>query len=341
MAWDDLISPKKEDSKKEPPSGDYDYLLKFFKVWPNVLPNKRPFHDYLRASGMYYLCPREFVLSYWAAKPGDSTFNLPLNMLADTGTSTHSYIQNRVLGPMGLLWGKWNRIVKGDVIHSHEGFYPDPDEALHAIVRDKPTAYTYAESELFSFRFRIRGHNDGFLDKDRLTFLEENAKLVKTDIVIACKRLHAIAPSFRYKLLEIKTVTDYAFQKLNTSRDISDAYQMQNNIYLSLTGLDSTVFWYVQRDSMKFKMFHYSYNDGWWTDALRKVRIVWNAIKNETLPESAMKCKSVMDKRAKECPHRSECWGKINFKRFVEKAKAEKDRAFLNMADWNGDEFTS
>ena len=110
---------------------------------------------------------------------------------------------------------------------------------------------------------------------------------------------------------------------------------MQAEIYQKMTGVSKTVFWYINRDTMESKLLLYEFTGRWWKDAVRKATIVWRAIRDETLPISAMACHTPKDKRAKECAFRKPCFDEMDFKEYVKigKERAEKEgRKLLNLS---------
>lgn len=328
---DKVIKGLKEDTVK------FASIPNAVKLWMNAWPSQHSNVDIIRASGAYFLCPREFVLNYWQPQPNRS-FDWNAYLKMNTGTFLHEYIQNCILGPMGVLYGKWHKFAENgiEIEETTEGFHPDPERAVHEIVTQKPLTYRYHEYNVWNTKYRMSGHLDGKLDIRRVNLLHKSLPLLKTNPEELCNRLHSTGSGDRFNL-EIKTVSDYQFRKLETEKDIADYYKAQACVYQKLSGIHKTVFWYIERNEMKSKVFVYDFEDGWWRDIQRKATIVWRSIRDETLPESMMACRLPTDKRAQGCAFKQPCWRNIDFKKYVEdgKVRAEKEnRKLLDLSKW-------
>lgn len=309
-------------------------LQKAVSRWQNALPAQETFTDFLRASGLYFTCPREFVLNYWQPRP-NRKFDAKSQFLMGMGTHLHEFIQNAVLGPMGVLKGEWFGTGSGSKVK--DGYHPDPEKAIWEITHQQPLSWAYHERRVWLPQYRIRGHVDGVISIDRVQWLHDNSALFRSDPARACKVLLGIPPGPEC-LLEIKTTGDYQYSKIVTSADIPPYYKMQGVIYQEATGLRQTVFWYVNRDSAGSKVLTYTYEPGWLNDAKRKATAVWEAIRDETLPDIFMPCKSPKDKRAKACVYREPCWARrLDFAKYVADGKAQAalaGRQLLDLSQW-------
>jgi hypothetical protein len=312
-------------------------VTKAVNAWVDSWPNQNSYTDFLRASSLHGVCPREFVFNYWQPKANRS-FDAKSRVLMSIGTHLHSLKQNQVLGPLGILWGTWKYVGSSEALKTHEGFHPDPDEAVWAMVHEKEQKWEYVEPEVWDEKYRIKGHIDGLIDVGRLEWLNSNLPLLKKDPISTCKRLHAMAPTQRM-LFELKTTGSFVFDKLVAPKDIADYYQMQACIYQRLMGVSHTLFWYVNRDTAASKLLLYAYDAGWWRDATRKARIIWESIRDEVLPEALMPCHSPTDKRAKECVHCPVCFGKLDFKKYVESGKERAAKEGRKLLDLRGISF--
>lgn len=289
----------------------------FVKSWPS---GGKKSCDTLRASGIYYECPREFVLRYWQPR-NNSKFDYNSWLYMTTGTTLHALIQNTLLGPTGILKGKW-RSSSGVI---HKGFHPEPVEAIKAWVEKEELLWEYVEPVMFDNLYRIGGHADGIISKSRLKWLIDNRDLVKKDIVKACTHLtHIPSDPSEESLLEIKTTNDYIFKKLDASNPsaISDPYKMQASIYQHKFRYSSTLFWFICRDTMADKLIEYPHEPHWWNFAKSKSKIIFEAIRDETLPTAFSACKLPQDKRAKDCAFKHECFDAgLDFKKYVADGK--------------------
>lgn len=327
------INKERKDAEQLASPDKYTYLADAAKRWVDAWPNQSTHTDYLRASGMYWTCPREFILNYWSPTPNKS-FDYSAQMKMAMGTHLHCYLQNCVLGPMGVLYGFWqNTTDRKD--EAREGFHPDFEKALWEIQHQHPLSWEYVEYNVRDEHYRISGHIDGIVDCDRIAWIHENSKLFTFNPVKWCKRLYDISGDLA--LFELKTTGSYTFDKLNKDSDIPAYYKQQAIIYQKLKGIKRTVFWFVEREDLESKCFFFEYDDGWWSDIKRKANLIWRFIKNEELPDSMMACKTPKDKRAKICVHSTNCWSsRLVFKDFVQKCKlSQPDRKWLDLSEWD------
>src|SRR5690606_23101852 len=109
-------------------------------------------------------CPREFVLNYWQPKP-NKKFDWASQLKMSTGTHLHYFLQNSVLGPMGVLHGTWRKLAGTvDEEDQQQGFHPDPEKAVRDLVDQKPQEWEFVEQSCWDEKYRISGHTDGTLD---------------------------------------------------------------------------------------------------------------------------------------------------------------------------------
>ena len=329
------LDEEKKAEKEVVSAGKFTHLTKAIKQWMSAWPAQSSETDTLRASGMYYVCPREFVFNYWQPVP-NKNFDWISSIRMSLGTYLHSYLQNYVLGPMGVLWGKW--LPRFDAIGDlTEGFHPDPGLSILEIQQQRELSWTYLEKRVWHEQLRISGHMDGQVSAERIAWILDNEKLFKSDPVEACNRLQKIDAN-SLCLLEIKTTGKFQFDSLRSVVDIPDYYKMQACIYQHLSGIKDTVFWYIERDTLDSKTFVYSFERGWWNDAVRKAKVIWQYIKDERLPEVGMACKLPTDKRAKKCAFCKACFrSDFDFARYVAAGKelAEKSgRKLLDLSSW-------
>lgn len=313
----------------------YMNLPRAVKAWVGSWPSQPSGTDWLRASGMYFTCPREFVLNYWNPRP-NSTFTYEAYMMMSMGTHLHDYMQNYLLGPMGVMYGNWERVsAEGYVMEIKEGFHPDPDLAVYEIQHQKPLTWRYEEYRVADKHYHISGHLDGIIDCNKIQWVYENAKMFNFAPKKYCKQLHSINGELGH--WELKTSGGYAFERVIDGSSLPDYYKNQANVYQTLKKLPRTVFWYVQRGDLDSKCVNYEREEKWWTESKRKANIIWRSIKNETLPESMMACKTPKDKRAKECVYAKECFGRrFDFAAYVQKAKeSQPDRKWLDLSEWD------
>ena len=314
------------------PPGPFNNMGKVFNAFANGQGPQSLQTDWLRASGMYFTCPREFVLNYWKPIPSKK-FDGSARMRMGCGTWWHSYMQNCVLGPLGILYGKW---FDNEALETRGPcFHPDPKLTLHEMQEQATEpVWTFAEDSLKDDALRLTGHHDGIISIDRFRWLEENLNLVRKDLPQALKELHSIAPG-KLMHLELKSLSLDGKAKWKTADDTPDYYKMQAVIYQHMTGYDSTMFMLADRDQFKIHTVKYDYDEGWWKETVRKARIIWEAIRDRTLPESGMPCTSQNVSRAKKCVFKTPCWDDMDFEAWVdEQSAAQPNRKWLDLSKW-------
>ena len=301
-------------------------VQKFVSSWPGVVT----YQDYLRASEFYFICPREFVLNYWQPKSRGG-YELSGNLMMGLGSFLHSYLQDQVLGPMGVLRGDWKNQDTGELVV--DSYHPDPEKAVDDVVNQRPVTWRYVEFRVWDSLYRLSGHIDGVVSLDRVVWLNNHFKLIKSDPVEAFRQLQLIDPGEEC-LLEIKTSGTRVFDRTKTVSEVAPYYKSQAIIYQKLKGVPKTLFWFISRDTMKNRLFLYEYDDKWWIDITTKSRIIFEAIRDETLPDLFMACKAPTDRRAKGCPHREDCWTrKFNFTKYVADGKSRADQEGRQLLD--------
>jgi len=306
--------------------------------WLDAFPRQTTKTDILRASRIHDVCPREYVLNYWQPKRSHA-LGWRGSMFVTLGTCLHQFLQDGVLGPMGVLSGDWeyvDRHVSTGVIES--GFHPDPERAVWEFSNQRAFTWRYVEPQLWHEGWRISGHIDGIVSDDRLRFLIDNLAAVKKSPNEWMRRMWDI-PLGRKKLLEIKTSGGFVWDKLEKGvKGIADYYRMQASIYQKLSGVHSTLFWYVNRDRMESRLLNYQMENAFWNDAIRKAEIIWTAIRDRTLPDSLMACKTPKDRRAKTCVFAEECWARrFDFESYCKRGEelaAEEGREMLDLSAW-------
>jgi len=223
------------------------------------------------------------------------------------------------------------------------GFHPDPEKSIYEIQHQTDLTWRYVEYQHWDPQWRIGGHTDGLICENRIKWIYENRKLYKADPLKAYRELAGCGLDQEMILFELKTAGNYVYDKIDNPDAIAEYYKMQANVYQAMTGIGKTMFWYMKRDDYTSKAFIYEYDQKWWDLAKRKAQIIWEAIRDESLPESMMLCKLPSDKRAKECAHGETCWmnaRKLDWPKYVAdgKARAEAEgRKLLDLSTWTAE----
>jgi len=310
------------------------------RAYMAAFPAQPSYEDVVRASGLGYLCPREFVLHYWCPTP-NKTFDARSQFMMGCGTYLHSVIQNMVLGPMGVLKGYWKKYdtdASGQQMlvsaNLEPRFHPDPERSIWEHTRQLPLSWQYEEYRVWDEDLRLAGHLDGVVSLDRIEWLADNFALVQADPHKAFTELAKIPAGDEAKL-EIKTCGSWIYKKLRLSSDISEPYRMQSNAYQHLMGIHRAVFWYVDRDSMDSKMLPYWYEKHVWEHARHKIVTIWEAIRDFRLPEAFRCCNTPKERRAKDCVFKDLCfhrWAPGQFENWCrDQMKLQPNRQFLDL----------
>jgi hypothetical protein len=137
----------------------------------------RPDHDYIRASSIPSLCPREEVLAAIHKVNRRDDIDAGLNLTFLHGTSLHWGVQNVLLAPMKVLYGTWRcegcGFLHGQPDPLREGqrvedwAIPRPNQCDVPLAggskRCASKEFTYVEHHFKDNTSRISGHSDGFL----------------------------------------------------------------------------------------------------------------------------------------------------------------------------------
>tara|TARA_B100000809_G_C15104250_1_gene518105 strand:+ start:605 stop:1474 length:870 start_codon:yes stop_codon:yes gene_type:complete len=237
----------------------------------------------VRASQALDLCPRYAVFTQILPLPGEGAkFDSKANLRMATGTFLHSFFQDEVLGPAGVLKGFW-RDEKGEV---SEGFYPKEEGV-----------FKYQEYDLKIDSGLITGHVDGLVCLNRLALVASGDPI--TDDVEE-NLVH----------LEIKTTDDGGVKKVRDggSDELPLRYKTQATIYQRGLEVDETLFLYVDRKYFGFATFLYRGEDSLYDDVVAKAHSIPQAMEDKVLPERHSGCLSASFPKAKACPYKDFCF---------------------------------
>jgi hypothetical protein len=309
-----------------PPNRDGDKLTDAVKLFLTGSKGSASDPEIIRVSGLYNLCPREAVFQYWRKKI-NKVFTADSQMKMELGTAAHHHLQNYVFGPMGILWGTWQKLRKdgtklyklvGDH-HAGEpdvvpdvvvGFHPDPDN---------PEEWLFVEETFWDEKYRISGHCDGRISLARLEYFLKNQIGFKRNQSEFLKEVLTVDPG-EMVLLEMKTCATHFFEELVAGKaEIQEYYQQQASMYMNFTGLKKCYFLYIERKDLQMFGKVYKFDEGWVKDGHRKAKRVWNSIALKQFPDGC--CTSKSDKRAKNCVHKWDCFDPLfDEKAFIERS---------------------
>lgn len=250
--------------------------------------------EVIRASGLWRICAREFVLRNSLPLP-DSRYvpnNMSMQLRMNVGSYLHAFFQNEVFGPAGILYGSWIPWVlrndielnKGEIV---EGFYPSDGK------------WFFIEEELYDPITKVRGHSDGMISVSRCL------AAIKGETV-----LRVLAPDEKLDLWELKTTDDSILRKIKDQglEAIDDSYKCQATWYQRMKGVDRTLFVYIDRKYFGIQVLIYKGEQRFIDLGLEKAASIWHGIEKKVLPARCADCPFDGAKRAKACMYKTICF---------------------------------
>jgi hypothetical protein len=248
--------------------------------------------DFVRASGLHRICPREEVLRS-VHKIDKEDYIKPDTLLTfDHGSGIHYALQNITLPALGVLFGQW-RCLTCAFMHgaSRDGVSP----VVAAIRRPKMCGqqipsfpslscsgeeFLFVEYDLRDDQHRITGHADGFL----------------------------VLPGIADKgILEAKSISSQQVWLVKNSPKIEHYVQAQ--IYMWLTGLTWALIVYWEKGAYGLKCIkeHFLERDEMTIGKVKsELRSLWDGLAGGDLPFRV--CASPECERALECSARKQCF---------------------------------
>ena len=274
MGFDFLI-PSEDPKQKNKFNKTVRAINSFVKRQPGRRENSN-----FSPSGLQRLCPREYTLNHYMQKeypPSDFKSGFYMNV----GRLTHERIQRSILGPMGLLYGKWQKD-KEEVT----GYYPGE-------------GWKFRETKLYLDvvpEIKIAGYIDGLIDTDRYQWLLDGCPGEPPE------------PTEDFYIWEFKTMNDFSYKHVKCAADISDGYKMQAEMYQEMVGSKKVLFWILNTSTWSGRFIEYDYNGMWYSIAKNKIAASIQGIHTKQLPIAYSACEDVTCERAKKCPYREECF---------------------------------
>lgn len=236
-------------------------------------------HGYHPSQG-YGLCTRKKALMQFYQK--EDIITPDLQMRFDIGHMYHEMIQEKWLGPMGVLKGEWEC---PDCGYEEYGFMPEEcvdcgrESSMYS-------PFVFNEVPVKDDQYGIVGHGDGILELDDL----------------------------EPRLVDIKTTS---WIKYARKGDTKKRYVYQLQIYMSLLGLDYGVIMFFDKKSAERHYVHIQQDDQFIEDYREKIEkdedakpILEDGIEEEMLEEEPFDriCSDKEVERAKNCPVSKECF---------------------------------
>jgi hypothetical protein len=244
MSFVDAVSRLVE--KKDDSSILVKRLVKYLDDYEDDYGNDSSFH----VSGLHGMCPRLEIYKRIIPEellPSERLDNVTRARF-DVGNALHYWYQNKYLGPMGVLRGKWLCQRCGE---EREGFMPKGGSCS-----SRGCHWVFQESSVFSKEWNIVGKCDGIVVVDDKEYL-----------------------------LDLKTCKPSLFASL--SKPWPSAI-MQVQIYLWLTGLRKGLLLYIDKSvdgTVPVKEFMVEYSDKAVEDAKGKITSFRFGMETRSLPD--------------------------------------------------------
>lgn len=240
--------------------------------------------SYLRASGIPMLCAREEVICVknQVTRPNDIDAGLNLTFLH--GTALHWAVQNKLLGPMKVLYGTW----RCDACGTKYGTQPKEGGTSYTWAVAMPNCcsscgskeLTYVEPEFVDHDLRLTGHTDGLLVIPGLPGMG---------------------------ILEVKSVGARYAREVKVAPQIS--HLVQAHVYMMFTGFRwaKILYWLKGEAGMSMLQEHHVDRDEEMIHRVQDlIRSVWSGIETGELPERI--CANNTCPRAKSCHVAAQCF---------------------------------
>lgn len=233
--------------------------------------------DWIRASDIPHLCPREEVLAARMQKVRESQVGANLEWWFGVGTAIHYLFQARFLGPQGVLLGMWMCLKCGRLYGgSGKERIPCPEECFNC----SHDRFFLREERVFNDEFLVDGHMDGVV----------------------------VLPGAEEAVVDFKSCSASRFESLKKKPDANAVVQIQS--YMWLSGIRRAVILYINKQEMIFENClaeHWiEYDERVVADVQEKVRSIRKGLEGGPLPERI--CSRGNVKRAVECKCRNRCF---------------------------------
>lgn len=293
-----LIKKKKESLKKKDYRGMLSKLIRNIVKIPKVIPHDKGF----RPSAIGTLCIRERVFAY------NLKVDVPVDVFDHTGffftevgTSVHTLTQDTFLRMVPVLKGNWK-------CHTCKTEWEDqyaPETCEWCEGHNQRSNIKYEEYKVvdtedtgFTTLKPLEGHVDGVICLNRLEALYNG--------VTDREELDKIEEDLA--LLEIKTSGSRVFPKVLGDNEPPEYYKIQAVCYQKCSGIDKTLFLYIERDTGKLGDFIYEGEERLWKLVRKKQKDLDVGRTTGLLPVEK-ECSHFDCDRAKKCPFRDMCFG--------------------------------
>lgn len=288
----DSIASKKS-SEDEIHTGSVSFLgPKLFNYFTqlNKMPSVRG--NGVSVSQMYYMCPRQVVLSLMIPKKSQNELIEPMSrMRMGFGTWAHKLFQDEYLGNMRVLYGEWQCSVCKKEIRL--GYKPADICPCSTWCLDN---CLWPEKYIDERDCGICGRFGGWEYKEPYIKDEVNGIKGKCDGVVVYNN--------RPVALEIKTKSSRLFDSMT---EPDESHILQLNMYMHYLKLEYGLFMYLRKEEISApKEFLIKYDPEIVKKGIALVRKLNLDVKEGRLPDKI--CDSRSCTRAMKCPWKTECF---------------------------------
>ncbi len=303
-----------------------DLLIKKVCKYLDERPSK-PRSPGFHVSQMYDYCPRQKVLMDRAPEGTHKPLWDPdaaLHVTMDVGTAIHSWFQDEILGPAGLLLGKWAFQYTRDETWYRHGRKPDEEEGLWTYV--EPSMRMAVEGVPDEDKWHLTGSCDGLLVTRKALEAKSCGPTAWPNLIKGYERLHLVEDwttacgdstiNGKSVRLEDKYARGHAFQ-LKIYMEGIDPMESTGG---ELEEIESGVVFYIDKTTRAhkgakgetgtgapFQEFELKRDTACIDAAKDKIRATYEAEQDgESLPFGV--CQSRTCWKAKDCPVANECF---------------------------------
>lgn len=265
--------------------------LLYYNVKKSLLVQDIINGDYLRASQIYDICPREEVLVRFLGVPRQTLFSAKSAARVKAGAAFHEAFRSSFVrmnfgnGRIGYLVGKWFCVKCGKIFGDDDNWVRKPEACDCG-----NSQFVYMEITFKDDNLLLLAHVDGILELS----LSNNGTEEVVDKI----------------LVEFKLVGSNSFKGYVKKIGFSERYYYQVQTYMFLSGFRRTLFCVVNVDAASegelVKLFYIHYDEKVVEIIKKKASDFAEGMRNNVLPPGV--CVTPLDPRARLCPVAKECF---------------------------------
>jgi len=251
----------------------------------------------IHPSGLGNFCLREQVYKVIAIKAGDKVPSVrpspETQMIFEAGHATHLWWQSRILGPMGILYGRWECFSCSAVHGTNDDIIKMPKKCDSC---GAPQDDIWFKEE----RIQIPAHVVLNCEEEDLTEQEH----AHYRVVGHCDGEIRLVNGKRY-IAELKSQNKWNHPKRT---EPNRAHMIQGLVYAHAKGVDGVMVIYVNKDTYAPKSYIVTGSDHVVDWLYSQIRLIKKNVDRETPHKVERVCSSKSCNRAKKCPFRHICF---------------------------------